>query len=145
MIVAFHCNIFLGEGEGGLHLIEDGAYILKQNFININAWYGKRLCGSFCALLSANSTSNTAGEKSIDTISEQGETEDAFTFIKKYISKNDIKVILANLNLNSISNKFLSLKATISNDIEVLVIQETKIDETFFERIFWYTSVQGTL
>ena len=35
MIVAFHCNIFLGEGEGGLHLIEDGAYILKQNFINI--------------------------------------------------------------------------------------------------------------
>ena len=115
---------------GGLHLNEDGAHILKQNFINIiNTWYGKAYAGAFRAPLTANNT--TAVEKPVDTISEQGETEDAFTFIKKYRSKNNGKVILANLNLNSIPNKFSSLKEIISNNIDVLVIQETKIDETF--------------
>ena len=57
--------------------------------------------------------------------------KDAFTFIKKYRSKNNDEVILANLNLNSIPNKLSSLKEIIFNNIDVLVIQETQIDETF--------------
>ena len=67
---------------GGLHLNEDGAHILKQNFINIiNTWYGKAYAGAFRAPLTANNT--TAVEKPVDTVSEQGETEDAFAFIEK--------------------------------------------------------------
>ena len=80
------------------------------------------------APLAANNT--TSVEKPVDTISERGETEDAFTFYRKYKSKNNGKVILANLNLNSIPNKFSSLKNIISKNIDVLVIQETEIDET---------------
>ena len=50
--------------------------------------------------------------------------------------KNVNKVILANLNINSIPNKFSSLKELVSNNIDVLVIQETKLDETFPEKSF---------
>ena len=50
--------------------------------------------------------------------------------------KNANKVILANLNINSIPNKFSSLKELVSNNIDVLVIQETKLDETFPEKSF---------
>ena len=45
--------------------------------------------------------------------------------------KNKDKVVLATLNINSIRNKFSSLLEIISNNIDVLVIQETKIDASF--------------
>ena len=60
----------------------------------------------------------------------------AFDTIKEYRMKNVNKVILANLNINSIPNKFSSLKELVSNNIDVLVIQETKLDETFPEKSF---------
>ena len=63
-------------------------------------------------------------EKPVENLSEQSETEDTFTFIKRYRSKNNDKVILANLNLNLIPNRFFSLKEIISNNIDLLVIHE---------------------
>ena len=45
--------------------------------------------------------------------------------------KNHDKIIIGNLNINSICNKFDSLKSIIPNNIDILVITETKLDETF--------------
>ena len=42
----------------------------------------------------------------------------------------------ATLNLNSLPNKFSSLAEIISNNIDILVIEETKIDESFPEGQF---------
>ena len=50
--------------------------------------------------------------------------------------KNKDRVILANLNINSIRNKFSSLQELVSNNIDVLVIEETKLDDTFPEGCF---------
>ena len=60
----------------------------------------------------------------------------AFDLIKEYRIKNANKVILAHLNINSIRNKFSCLKELVSDDIDVLVIEETKLDETFPENAF---------
>ena len=78
----------------------------------------------------------------IDSNSAQNATEsnaernaeagiDIITELSKYRVKNKDKVVLATLNINSIRNKFSSLLKIISNNIDVLVIQETKIDASF--------------
>ena len=45
--------------------------------------------------------------------------------------KNVNKIIIGNLNLNSINAKFEQLKTIINNNIDILILTETKLDETF--------------
>ena len=56
--------------------------------------------------------------------------------LTKYRANNMNKIVLATLNINSIRNKFSSLAEIVSNNIDVLVIQETKLDATFPEGQF---------
>ena len=46
------------------------------------------------------------------------------------------RVILAHLNINSIRNKFDLLAEGLNGDVDVIMISETKIDETFPARQF---------
>ena len=45
--------------------------------------------------------------------------------------KNDRILVIGNLNINSISNKFDNLKLITQGKIDILVITETKTDSTF--------------
>ena len=45
--------------------------------------------------------------------------------------QNEDGIIIAHLNINFIYNKFEALKSLVENKIDVLVIAETKIDESF--------------
>ena len=45
--------------------------------------------------------------------------------------RNPNKIIIENLNINSLPNKFDQLKDTVLNYIDVLVLTETKIDDSF--------------
>ena len=63
--------------------------------------------------------------------------KDAKTLISEYKTKNNHKVVLATLNNNSIRNKFTSLMELVSGNIDILVIEETKIDSTFPEAQFY--------
>ena len=45
--------------------------------------------------------------------------------------KNSHKLVIGNLNINSISNKFDKLKLIIQGKIDILVITETKTVSTF--------------
>ena len=56
--------------------------------------------------------------------------------LSKYRVKNKDKIILGTLNINSIRNTFSSLAEIVSNNIDILVIQETKLDATFPEGQF---------
>ena len=51
--------------------------------------------------------------------------------LKKYRIKNINRVIIATLNVNSITNKFDQLKLIIGKNVDVLVLTETKIDDSF--------------
>ena len=48
-------------------------------------------------------------------------------------------IVIAHLNINSLRNKFYSLVQLISNNIDILVIGETKLDNTFPEKQFLIT------
>ena len=44
---------------------------------------------------------------------------------------NTDRIVIAHLNINSIRNKFDALKSSISGYIDILLITETKLDESF--------------
>ena len=47
------------------------------------------------------------------------------------------RIILAHLNINSIPNKFNLLAEGVSGNVDIIMISETKIDETFPARQFY--------
>ena len=51
--------------------------------------------------------------------------------IKKLRTKNPERVIIGNLNINSLPNKFEQLKDTVLKYVDVLVLTETKLDDSF--------------
>ena len=62
------------------------------------------------------------------TNSEESLKNDALNEILK---KNPNRIIIAHLNINSIRNKFEILKEVVGNKIDILLISETKLDDTF--------------
>ena len=50
---------------------------------------------------------------------------------KKVRLKNPKNIIIGNRNINSKSRKLDQLKCLISNHVDILVLTETKLDETF--------------
>ena len=69
-------------------------------------------------------------KKSIDT------TPSFLNKIKEIQIGNANKVIIGNLNINTIRNKFEQVKETVLKYIDVLVVTEIKLDETFLESLF---------
>ena len=63
-------------------------------------------------------------------------TPNSLSKIKKIQIGNANKVIIGNLNINSIRNKFEQLKETVLKYIDILVVTETKLDETFLDSLF---------
>ena len=51
--------------------------------------------------------------------------------LKLFRKDNLNKIILAHLNINSIVNKFDCLSEQVKGNIDILLISETKIDESF--------------
>ena len=78
----------------------------------------------------SNSSSNKNGKLS-DMNSSTPNNIDQMWELKKVRLKNLKKVIIRNLNINSISGKFDQLKCLISNHVNILILTETKLDETF--------------
>ena len=79
-------------------------------------------------------------DKSFETDSEEIlpeiEASDALNFIKEYKYRNCNKITIATLIIDSLPKKFSSLKEIIDNKIDILIVQETKIDATFPQGLF---------
>ena len=60
----------------------------------------------------------------------------AFTNLKNIRTKNLKNVIIGQLNINSMRNKFHALTEIIRGNLDILVLTETKLDHTFPEKQF---------
>ena len=69
---------------------------------------------------------NQTSNKSINVTSP-----DLLFEIKKARIRNPNKTIIGNLNINSLPNKFEQLKNIVMQHIDILVLTETKLDDTF--------------
>lgn len=56
---------------------------------------------------------------------------DFLTILVKLRLKNMNRIIFAHININSIRNKFHLLTSDINNKIDILMISETKLDNSF--------------
>ena len=56
---------------------------------------------------------------------------DSFSKIKKTRIEHINNVIIGNLNINSLPNKFDELKVLVNGMLDILIITETKLDDTF--------------
>ena len=56
---------------------------------------------------------------------------DAKSRLKEMKAQLSDKLILGHLNINSIQNKFEALKFIIDNNIDIFLISETKLDDSF--------------
>ena len=57
--------------------------------------------------------------------------------LKDYRSKNSDNLVIASLNINSVRNKFDQLKLLVKDYLDILILEETKLDETFPEGQFY--------
>ena len=75
--------------------------------------------------------------------SSEMSNNDAFpqciTEMKNSCLRNVNKVIIGNLNVNSLQNKFDQLREIVLKYVDVLVITETKLDDTFLKSQFLVT------
>ena len=69
----------------------------------------------------------------INVVNDQDATFSSLSTLKK---KNKDRLIFKNSNINSINNKFDQLKLLVERNIHVLVITESKLDETFSTKQF---------
>ena len=74
-------------------------------------------------------TDNELGDKSDGSINDA--SLDPLSEIKNLRLRNVNKVIIGNININSLPNKFEQLKELVIKHIDVLVITETKLDDSF--------------
>ena len=56
---------------------------------------------------------------------------DSGLFLENVKLKNNHKLVIGNVNINSISNKFDNLKLIIQGKVDILVITQTKTDTSF--------------
>ena len=76
---------------------------------------------------------NTSG-KSENALSDSiiiDENTYDFHGIKDLRNQNTFRVIIGHININSIRNTFEPLVSFLNNNIDILMISETKIDDTF--------------
>ena len=96
----------------GIHLLDTGKSILGQNFVNrVSNFFPKN--DSFL-------TDPHFQEKNL-----------AKSRLKEMKDQSSDKLILGHLNINSIRNKFEVLKFIIGNNIDIFLISETKLDDSF--------------
>ena len=80
----------------------------------------------------------TLTDDKIDCALEKGNSNENFKYYFSSLRRKNLnRVILAQLNINSIRNKFNLLAEEIKGKVDVLMISETKIDETFPSRKFY--------
>ena len=71
----------------------------------------------------------TSNSESADASNESMESAD--NILKKIRVKNVNRVIIGTLNINSLATKFEQLREIIGTNLDILTIQETKLDASF--------------
>ena len=109
-------------GRKGLHLNQSGSKRLSKTFLNAieNDISNNRLVESEHPLRPESAPSNKRSNMSLTT-----------GFLENLIWKNKNRPIIAQLNINSLRNKFGFLSSQITKYIDILLLSETKIDDSF--------------
>ena len=120
-------NTTLIVGDSMLSGIVERRIAQRDKKVNVKIFPGAIIDDMYDLGNSENSDKSSINQLN-GTYSEETLKSDALNEIRK---KNPNRIIIAHLNINSIRNKFEMLKEVVGNKIDVLLISETKLDDTF--------------
>ena len=110
--------------KGKLHLNKNGSNILSRTFVNeISRVFNWRVADN-------NSSINIKGCYT-RVLHDINKVSDCNNTLKSLRKDNFVKLIFAHLNIDSIRNKFELFSQQIIGNVDVLMISETKIDDSF--------------
>ena len=126
-------NFICGDG---VHLEKKGTHVLAGNFVNffntIYSWHVYATLSPTNQSESSNCSSQSFSNESDDPnntfIFSKGNIVDDLDTLKK---RNPDKLIFGNLNINSLSSKFDQMKVLLQGKVDILVLTESKLDDTF--------------
>ena len=76
--------------------------------------------------------SNSPSNSTVDDVSDSElDAENANDALKEIRIKNVNKIVIGTLNINSLASKFDELREIIGKNLDILTIQETKLDSSF--------------
>ena len=125
-----------------MQLNNDGTYIFTSNLVDFlndfissksiwlteddNATVGKDVFDS-----SVEVKHNNSIDYNNNVVSNEKMIEKDSDFLRMLRVKNVNRIIIGNLNINSISNKFDQLKLFVQGKVDILIVTETKLDSIF--------------
>ena len=123
--------------RSGLHLNFMGTNRLANNFLDCISLWNSNILPSL-TFLNENYPTNENLFCVNDGISEDSDRNelDPSNILKNLKLKNVNRLIIGHLNINSISSKIELLKAIVQDYIDILVISETKLDESYSYNMF---------
>ena len=74
---------------------------------------------------------SSIGDQNLNPLNPSNKETDCFTELKTFRFKNSKNLIMGHLNINSLRNKFESIKPIISPNFDIFLVSETKLDESF--------------
>ena len=89
---------------------------------------------SVCLYISMCDPLNTI--RSMHNNSEINENNDPYSALKSIRVSNVDRLIIGQLNINSLRNKFEALKLIVKGNLDILIITESKLDDTFPDNQF---------
>ena len=87
--------------------------------------------GCNTSTISISSLNYNSLNDNVSNLCNKENEDDPLQILKKLKIKNLNRLIIGQLNINSIRNKFESLKLLIKGNIDILIITESKLDNTF--------------
>lgn len=132
-----------GLGKKGLHLNVKSTKIFAMNLIaEIRKFWNKKVTpedksySEECESCFIQTVTNIPNLNETIQLEENDQYSDDTSntpcqILKNIRLKNPNRIIIAQLNINSIRNKFNILSSIITNKIDILMISETKLDASF--------------
>ena len=117
-------------GGKGLQLDRSGSNLLSKNFVNAIEKFWKT---KGCSDISNNSLveSEHPFRPESASLSRRSNTSLTAGFLENLRGKNKNRPIIAQLNINSLRNKFGFLSSWFTKYVDILLLSETKLDDSF--------------
>ena len=79
---------------------------------------------------------SSIGDQNLNPLNPLNKEADCLTELKTFHFKNPKNLIMGHININSLRNKFESIKP-ISPNFDIFLVSETKLDESFPNKQFY--------
>ena len=99
--------------------------------IHLSICCSKPFCSHSLENIDISTENSSISDQNLNPLNLSNKETDCFTELKTFRFKNPKNLIMGHLNINSLRNKFESIKPIISPNFDIFLVSETKLDESF--------------